>query len=409
MQLPRETRMSDRRGPLRLGMFVMPIHDARKPLAQCVDEDLELAVHCERLGFDEFWVGEHHTSSLENIVMPEIFIAKALALTERMRFGPAPVCLQYHHPAHVANRLAFLDHLSHGRLNVCFGPGAIATDMEVFGVDPADAGSRVAESIDMILKIWQSDAPLELLGKFWNVRLSKNLDPEMGLCGLHKPLQRPHPPIAVPSVSRQSAGIERAAARGFSLMSHHMISAEALREQWATYRRGAEAAGRMAMPLDWRVARNVFVAETSAEAHALARTNSLGRCIQYILDLTRGGPAFGQWKRNAAQRDEDCDLDYFLDEVLIVGDPDEVCRKLVDLRNATGEFGTLVLVAHDWDDRDRWIRCLELFTRQVVPRLAHVSSFIDSTQADSIRDSMQPSRGTPRENAVRSNPTAEAS
>ena len=65
-----------------------------KPLAQCVDEDLELAVQCDRLGFDEFWVGEHHTSEVENIVMPEIFIAKAVAMTERIRFGPAPVCLQ---------------------------------------------------------------------------------------------------------------------------------------------------------------------------------------------------------------------------------------------------------------------------------------------------------------------------
>ena len=122
--------------PLRLGMFVMPIHDPKKPLAQCIDEDLELAVLCEELGFDDFWVGEHHSSSVENIVMPEIFLAKVLGLTKRIRVGPAPVCLQYHHPVHVAGRLAFLDHLSHGRLNVCFGPGAIPTDMEVFGAQP---------------------------------------------------------------------------------------------------------------------------------------------------------------------------------------------------------------------------------------------------------------------------------
>src|SRR5579859_3720153 len=64
----------------RLGMFLMPVHDPAKPLAQCLDEDLELVVKCEELGFDEFWVGEHHTSSVDNIVMPEIFIARALGL-----------------------------------------------------------------------------------------------------------------------------------------------------------------------------------------------------------------------------------------------------------------------------------------------------------------------------------------
>ena len=353
----------------RLGMFLMPVHNPAKPLTQCLDEDLELVVRCEELGFDEFWVGEHHSSTVENIVMPEIFIAKALAMTDRMRFGPAPVCLQYHHPVHVANRLAFLDHLSHGRLNVCFGPGAIPTDMEVYGVDPQEMSGRVGEAADMILKIWTSDPPYHLPGKFWSINLSRHLDPEMGLGALHKPLQRPHPPISIPSISRRSVGIEKAAARGFSLFSHHMISVEALVEQWATYRAAATAAGRTPTPPDWRVARNVFVAETTAEAREIARGNSLGQCIQYILDLTRRGPGVAMWKRNSDQPDEHCDLDYFLDEVLIVGDPPEVVRQLRALRERIGEFGTLVLVAHDWDDRSRWLRSLELFAKEVRPAL----------------------------------------
>ena len=150
--------------PLRFGMFVMPIHDPGKPLSRCIDEDLELALRCEELDFDDFWVGEHHSSSVENIVMPEIFLAKVLGLTHRIRVGPAPVCLQYHHPAHVAGRLAFLDHLSHGRLNVCFGPGAIPTDMEIFRAQPGEMAARVAESIDMILRLWTGEVPIDLRG-----------------------------------------------------------------------------------------------------------------------------------------------------------------------------------------------------------------------------------------------------
>jgi alkanesulfonate monooxygenase SsuD/methylene tetrahydromethanopterin reductase-like flavin-dependent oxidoreductase (luciferase family) len=350
-------------------MFVMPIHDPAKPLAQCFDEDLELAVRCEELGFDEFWVGEHHTSTLENIVMPEIFIAKAFGLTQTMRLGPAPVCLQYHHPVHVASRLAFLDHLSHGRLNICFGPGAIPTDMEVYGIDPAESAARIGESVDMILRIWTSDPPYKIPGRFWNVNLGEHIDPEMGLGALHKPLQKPYPPIAVPSISRRSAGIEKAAARGFSLFSHHMIPVEVLLEQWATYTSAAGAARQQASPADWRVARNVFIADTTADARRLARSNSLGQCIQYILELTRRGPGWAMWKRDANQTDAECNLDYFLDEVLIVGDPPEVSRQLRELRQRIGAFGTLVLVAHDWDDRTRWLRSLELFAREVVPAL----------------------------------------
>jgi alkanesulfonate monooxygenase SsuD/methylene tetrahydromethanopterin reductase-like flavin-dependent oxidoreductase (luciferase family) len=354
---------------LRVGMFVMPVHSPAKPWAQCLDEDLELAVRCEELGFDEFWVGEHHSSTLENIVMPEIFIAKALALTKRLRFGPAPVCLQYHNPVHVANRLAFLDHLSHGRLNLCFGPGAIPTDMEVYGVDPKESGARVAEAVDMILQIWEGGPPYELSGRFWNARLRQSLDPEMGLGALHKPLQKPHPPIAVPSITPRSVGIEKAAARGFSLISHHMVSVEVLAAQWQTYCKGAAAAGRAATAADWRVARNVFVADSAAEARQLARGNSLGWCIQYILELTQRGPGIGMWKRNPDQADADCNLDYFLDEVLIVGSPESVTRQLRELRRRIGDFGTLVLVAHDWDDRARWLRSLELIAREVLPAL----------------------------------------
>ncbi len=355
--------------PLTLGMFVMPVHDPAKPLAQCFDEDLELACKCEALGFADFWVGEHHSSAYENIVMPEIFLGKVLGLTESIRIGAAPVCLQYHHPAHVAGRLAFLDHLSHGRLNVCFGPGAVATDLELFGIDPKDTGARVAEAIDMILKIWSSDPPYDIEGKFWNVTLRETVDRELRIGTLHKPLQRPHPPIYVPSISRASAGLQAAAARGFRFVSHHMVHPDVLADQWQSYAQGAASGGRTATPADWCVSRNIFVADTAREAKQLAKQNSLGRCIQYILELTRRTAPTGisVWKRNAQMTDAQCTLDYFMDEVVIAGDPGSVTSQLLALRERIGAFGTLVLVAHDWDDRRRWLRSLELFSKEVVP------------------------------------------
>jgi len=355
--------------PLRLGMFVMPIHDPAKPLAQCIDEDLELALLCEKLGFHDFWVGEHHSSSVENIVMPEIFLAKVLGLTQRIRIGPAPVCLQYHHPAHVAGRLAFLDHMSHGRLNVCFGPGAIPTDMEVFGAPSSESAARVAESIDMIMRLWAGELPIDIQGRFWNVKMKDNLHPKLGVGHLHKPFQKPHPPIFVPCISRASAGLLKAAQRGFRFISHHMIHTSALKEQWQAYSQAASSAGRAPGPSNWAVARNVFVADSTDLARRLAKGNSLGSCIQYILDLTQATAPTGvaMWKRDLQQADSDCTLDYFMDDVVIAGDPELVTHQLLELRDQIGSFGTLVLTAHDWDDRDRWIHSLELFAHEVVP------------------------------------------
>ena len=353
--------------PLRLGMFVMPVHDPKKPLAQCSDEDVELAIKCEELGYSDFWVGEHHSSTIENIVMPEIFLAKVAGLTKSMRLGPAPVCLQYHHPAHVANRLAYFDHLTHGRLNVCFGPGAIPTDIELYGIDPQETAARVSEAIDIILTVWHSDPPYEYHGDFWDWQLRDSVDLEMGLGPLRKPLQQPTPPIHVPIISRRSPGLAKAAARGFRPISHHMIHPDVLADQWQNYTEGAEAAGLSADPCIWSVSRNIFVAETTEEARRLARGNSMGRCIEYIVELTRRGPGVKMWKRNEQMHDEEVNLDYFMDQIIIAGDPAEVTRQLVDLREQIGPFGTLVQVAHDWDNREVWLKNLELFANEVLP------------------------------------------
>ena len=152
---------------IKSGMFIMPFHASGKPLGQCYDEDLELLIRADELGFSEFWIGEHHTLKYESIVMPEIFIARALGETKQIRMGPAPVCLNQHHPAHVASRLSFLDHLPKGRLNLCFGNGSVSSDQELYGVDPKQGGKMVGEAIEVILKLWGTDPPYEHEREFW--------------------------------------------------------------------------------------------------------------------------------------------------------------------------------------------------------------------------------------------------
>jgi alkanesulfonate monooxygenase SsuD/methylene tetrahydromethanopterin reductase-like flavin-dependent oxidoreductase (luciferase family) len=117
------------------------------------------------------------------------------------------------------------------------------------------------------------------------------------------------------------------------------------------------------------VVRNILVADSTSEARRMARGNSLGRCLQYILDLTRATAPKGvsMWKRDEQQTDAECSLDYFLNDVVLAGDPAEVTRQLLRLRAEIGPFGTLVLTAHDWDDRDQWIHSLRLLAHEVVP------------------------------------------
>jgi len=351
------------------GMFIMPFHNPAKPLAQCYDEDLELIVRAEELGFTEFWIGEHHTMKFENIVMPEIFIARALGETKRIRLGPAPVCLNQHHPAHVASRLAFLDHLSKGRLNLCFGSGSVTADQELYGADPKNAAAMVDEAIDMILKLWSSAPPYEIDGKFWTIRLKKSVDTETGIGYIHKPLQQPHPPIAMPGTSPNSPTMRTAGRRGFQPFGHCLVPGNVLADLWKTYEAAAWEAGRQPRRADFKVARSIFLADTTADARRLARGNSLGKNFEYIGRLFDKGGGRRVYKRDQGMSDADCNLDYLMGEQIIAGSPDEVLRRLLLLIEQTGPFGTLVLMSYDWDDKASWLRSMELFARELMPAL----------------------------------------
>ena len=355
--------------PIRYGMFIMPFHPPSKPLAQCYDEDLELIVRAEELGFGEFWIGEHHTMKYENIVMPEIFIARALGETRRIRLGPAPVCLNQHHPAHVASRLAFLDHLSKGRLNLCFGAGSVSTDQELYGAEPKEAAAMVDEAIDMILRLWSSGPPYELEGRFWKVRLKKSVDEETGIGFIHKPLQQPHPPVAMPGTSRNSPTMRTAGRRGFQPFGHCLIAGNIVADLWQTYEAAAREAGREPRRTDFKVARSIFLADGTREARERARTNSLGRNFEYIGRLFDKGLGRKVYKRDLAMSDADCNLDYLMGEQIIAGSPDEVLRRLLLLMEETGPIGTLVLMSYDWDDKQSWLHSMELFARELMPAL----------------------------------------
>jgi alkanesulfonate monooxygenase SsuD/methylene tetrahydromethanopterin reductase-like flavin-dependent oxidoreductase (luciferase family) len=354
---------------IRYGMFIMPFHNPAKPLAQCHDEDLELVVLAESLGFDEFWIGEHHTMKYETIVMPEIFIGRALGETRRIRLGPAPVCLNQHHPAHVAARLAFLDHLSKGRINLCFGPGSVTADHELYGIDPKDGGAMVNEAIEIILKLWSSEPPYEYDGKYWKISLKKTVDEETGIGYIPKPLQKPHPPVVMPGMTANSFTMQTAGRRGFAPMASPLIAANVAGQVLRTHEQAAIEAGFQPNRQEYRLARSIFLADTTREARTMARRNSVGQCHEYIGRLFDKGLGRRIYKRDPNMPDADCNMDYLMDEQIIAGDVDEVVRRLLRVREETGDFGRLILMSYDWDDKPNWIRSTELFARELMPAL----------------------------------------
>jgi len=354
---------------IKSGIFIMPFHPPEKPLAQCYEEDVELAVRAEALGFDEFWIGEHHTMKYEAIVVPEVFIGRVLGETERIRLGPAPICANLHHPAYLATRLAFLDHLSNGRLNLCFGPSGVTTDYELYGLEPKQGGAMTVEAIDVMLKLWSSDPPYEHNGQFWQFSLKENVNEDSQIGFIHKPLQKPHPPILMPGVARNSYSLRMAGEYGFAPYSAALAAGNMLADNWETYERSALEAGRQPDRADWRVARAIFLADTTKEAVERVRTNSVGQNFEYIANLLDISLGRDLLKRDPAMSNADCNLDYWLSEQIIAGDVDHALERLLALMDECGPIGTLVLMGFDWDDKESWLRNLELFATELMPAL----------------------------------------
>ena len=170
-------------------------------------------------------------------------------------------------------------------------------------------------------------------------------------------------------MSRNSPSMKSAARRGHQPFGHCLIPGNVLADTWATYEEASLDAGRTANRADWKVARSIFLADTTREAQTRARSNSLGANYEYIGRLFDKGLGRRIYKRDLNMSDADCNLDYLMQEQIIAGDVDEVLRRLLELVDETGPFGTLVLMGYDWDDKPSWLHSMELFARELMPRL----------------------------------------
>ena len=251
---------------MRLGMFMMPVHPPGRSLSETLAEDTAKSILADRLGYDELWMGEHFSATTEPFASPLMFLAGLVPQTKNLTFGTAVINLPNHHPAIVAGEAAQFDHMSGGRFLFGVGSGGLASDFELFKIDPATRQRAFMESIDIILRIWAQDPPYDIQGEFWNVQIKKAILPELGVGFMPKPLQKPHPPIHISIASPDRASAKLAGAKGWGVISGR--SRRAMRSP-TTGRPTAKRARRPASP---RAARTggcralLIVAPTDAEA-----------------------------------------------------------------------------------------------------------------------------------------------
>lgn len=347
---------------LEFGIFTMPEHPPWENWTLSYDRDVREAKLAEELGFDEYWIGEHHTGSYENVPVPEYMIAKISEVTDRIRLGPGTVNLPYHDPFLVAERLAFLDQLTKGRVVYGYGGGGLPSDMEMFSIDGEEQRAMIAEATDIIQTYTQAEEPTSYDGEFWSYEDRI----------IQVPPYQDEPMEAIAGLTRERS-YEMSGEMGMGALSVYFTPLEApnnsgapdLKDHARAMTEAAEAAGRDPQKVrdEWRIVREVYVAENKEQAIEDIRAG-VEKSYDYLIELGLGA----LMKTDDEQPDEDLSMEWMIENIpWIIGSPEDCIRQIEQIHDEVGGFGTLVLNSRDWVPTDKHERSLELFAREVMP------------------------------------------
>lgn len=337
---------------LQFGIFLAPFHRLGDNPTLALARDLELIERLDALGFDEAWIGEHHSAGWEIIASPEIMIAAALERTRHIRLGSGVTSLPYHHPFLVAQRFVQLDHMSRGRVMLGCGPGALVSDAAMMGIEAKDQRRRMEEALAAIVALLRCDGPVTMKTDWFELR-----DARLHLA----PYSHPRFPVSVAS-STTPTGALAAARHGLGLIS---LGAglpggpQKLAEQWRMAEAEAAKHGQVMNRADWRLVVNLHVAEDDATAMEQVRVGERLETVDY----------FGETLGRPPTRTEDPLGDGLRAGTTLVGSPETVAAGIERLIGFTeGGAGGILFRSHEWADRRQTLNSYELFARWVMPR-----------------------------------------
>ena len=337
---------------MKFGIFLAPFHRVGENPTLALARDMELIEWMDHLGYDEVWIGEHHSAGWELIASPELVIAAVAERTRHIMLGSGVTSLPYHHPFLVAQRFVQLDHMTRGRAMLGCGPGALASDAYMLGIEPVSQRRRMDESLEAIVRLLRCDEPVTMKTDWFEMREAR----------LHlAPYTEPRFPIAVASTITPF-GVMAAGKHGLGVLS---IGAglpggpEALAGQWRIAEETAAAHGATMDRREWRVVVNVHVAEEDEQALREVHRGERHETITYFEDTLGRPPG----------RADDPLRDGVRMGTTLVGAPETVIKGIQRLLDySQGGFGGLLFRAHEWANREQTMRSFELFARYVMPQ-----------------------------------------
>ncbi|WP_085808183.1 LLM class flavin-dependent oxidoreductase [Sphingomonas sp. TZW2008] len=337
---------------IRFGAFIAPFHPLNENPTLALERDLDLVVHMDRLGYDEAWIGEHHSAGYELIASPELFIATVAERTRHIRLGTGVSSLPYHHPLMLADRINQLDHITRGRVMFGVGPGALPSDAFMMGIPVAKQRDRMDEALDVLVPLLRGEQVTRKTDWF-----------ELNEARLQMlPYTRPSVEISVASQVSPS-GASAAGRHGLGLLSIGATQSggfNALASNWAIAEQQAAESGARVDRQQWRLVGPMHVAATREEARAQVRFG-LDKWLYYFREVAA---------LPLAPSDGSDPVDALVSSgMAVIGTPEDAVRQIERLREQSGGFGAFLMMDHNWAEWDNKKKSYELIARYVMPEV----------------------------------------
>jgi limonene 1,2-monooxygenase len=354
---------------MRFGIFMAPFHapTGQNPTV-AYERDLATIRLLDELGYDEAWIGEHHSAGVETIPSPEVFIAYAAAQTRHIKLGTGVISLPYHNPLWVADRVMLLDHLTRGRVMMGVGPGALPTDAAMIGIDPLDQRAALEHDFGVLMHLLTSDEPISVeTPRYKLVNARSQLRPYSDPCF----------DIGVAAIASPS-GPRLAGRYGVGLLSVGATISEGfdvLHLHWDVMEERAAQFGTVADRRKWRLVGPMHLAESKDLA-----IDDVRHGLDAFCDYTQHTIAAPHFRAAGATFEER--VQWVNGSGLgVIGTPDEAIAQIERLQAQSGGFGCYLMMAHEWADPEATRKSYELFARYVMPRFQSSATRLQASEA----------------------------
>lgn len=336
---------------LKFGIFIGPYHKPGINPTLTFQQDLEIIEQMDRLGFDEAWVGEHHSGGIELVDDPMLFIAAAAERTKRIQFGTGAVTLPWHHPFQIAARIVQLSHQTRGRVHLGVAPGQLVQDAMMMGTDVKQHRLMMEESLSCIIRLLKGETVTHKTDWFTLENAELQLLPYNDFDVQIVSVISPNAPYAAGKNGANIISVAATDPAGFKVLD----------TQWALMEKTAAEFNQPAPDRSkWRLMGPMHLAPTLEQA---------------IEEIRWGMPFTETYRGNIHKQAQGLDYHDVENAVkifnetgaAIVGTPEMARAQIQRLLDKTGGFGTYLLMGVDWADHDATLRSHRLFAQEVMP------------------------------------------